>query len=528
MGRSAFAWRTLACLFVCANFIGVGAVNAADFAGSGVGAIPENNPAGINVTFSVSGIAMPIKRVQLTLTLTHTYIGDLEATLTSPGGIAHLLILGRIGSNSTNGNGFPSNLGGKYTFDDSGGDLWVAAGAPLTSTNTVPPSRYRTSTGGTILSSHGGCATSLAGAFGGLSGTNTNGTWTLKIADRATGDTGSISSAILTVLDDNLFTDSFDAVRGTCKLAQFDFTGTGRSSYVVVRNTGGGSSGAITWFIQDNDGTLTGAPQSFIHGIASDTVLSGDFDGDGISDAAVWSPGVPSGAQFIVRRSSRPNSPLVVPFGQPGDDPKQVGDYDGDGFDDFAVYRAGVASGNPSHTLIHLTRGGLDRDFITGENGAFASGGIDYTGDGRADVAIQANAGGGTASFRIFDGSTGALVNTFNFGTPTDVLVVGNHAGNFLYDITTVHGSGGNIVWATRDSGTGIGQPSVNWGLSATDFPLSGDFDGDGLDDYAIWRPNANPAMTIFYIRPSANPGTPITLNFGQNGDYPVENSRSH
>ena len=520
LGRS-LAWGLLVSLIYSS------CVNAADFAGAGVGAIPDNNPSGINITFSVSGIVQPINRVRLRLTMSHTYVGDLEATLTSPSGISHLMIFGGIGRTRST-SGYSSNLGGTYTFEDSGGDVWAAAGPPLGDIGTIASGHYSTSTGGTVLSSRGGCSTSMSGAFNGLSGAHVNGTWTLKIADLSAADVGSVSSALLSVLDDEIFTDSYDRTRGTCKLAQFDFTGTGRSSYLVVRNTGGGSAGAVTWYVQSNDGTISGTQQNFILGIATDFFVPGDFDGDGIYDAAVWSPGPAGTAHFTVRRSSRPaDVALTVVFGQTGDDPAHIGDYDGDGFDDFAVYRAGAAVGNPSHTLVHFTRGGADRDLVTGENGAFPAGGVDYTGDGRADMAMQTNAGGGVGQFRIYNGTTGTIANTFNFGTPTDSIVVGNHSGNALYDITVVHGNAGNIVWTTYDMGTNIGQPGVNWGLSATDFVLSGDYDGDGLDDYAVWHPSATPDASLFSIRPSASPGSPITLNLGQTGDYPVANQRT-
>jgi hypothetical protein len=407
--------------------------------------------------------------------------------------------------------------------------------APLASADIVPPGRYRTSTTGKESSSagvsdHGGCSTSLASAFGGLTGSETNGIWTLNIADEAGIDTGSVSSALLSLdtVADSIFAYGFEP-RAQCNSAWLDLTGAGRSSYVLVRNTGGGPTGTITWYVKDNiiNGSSAGAVTTFEHGIASDFFLTGDWDGDGIGDAAVWRAGPPP-AQFIVRPSSHPSHLLTVPFGQIGDDPKQVGDYDGDGLSDFAVYRAGLMSMDPSHTYIHLSHGGPDRVFVTGENGGFPAGGVDYSGDGLADMAIQSNAGGGVAKFRLYNGVTGALFDTVNFGTPTDIIVVGNHTGTALSDITVIRGLAGEIVWTTRDGDTGVGQPSVTFGASATDFMLSGDYDGDGLDDYAFWRPNANPALCKFSIRRSTAPDTPLDIFMGQNGDYPVGNSRDH
>jgi subtilisin-like proprotein convertase family protein len=507
--------------------------HAADFAGGGTGPIPDNNPAGIDITFNVSGFVQPVYGVRLKLNITHTFVGDLRATLISPAGTARLLVFGRLGSRMTGNAGTSANLGGEYVFDDGGGDLWAAI-APLVSADTVPPGRYRTSTtskesSSAGLSDHGGCSTSLVGAFGGLTGSETNGIWTLNIADEAGIDTGSVSSALLSLdpVADSIFAYGFEA-RAQCKSAWLDLTGAGRTSYVLVRNTGGGPTGAITWYVKDNiaSGSSAGAITSFEHGVQSDIFLTGDWDGDGIGDAAVWRAG--PAAKFIVRPSSHPSHLHTFLYGQTGDDPKHIGDYDGDGLSDFAVYRAGPMSMDPSHTYIHPSHGGPDRAFVTGENGGFPAGGVDYSGDGLADMAIQSNAGGNVAKFRLYNGVTGALFDTINFGTPSDVIEVGNHAGTALSDITVIRGIAGEIVWTTRDGDTGVGQPSVNFGTSATDFPLSGDYDGDGLDDYAFWRPNADPALCKFSIRRSTAPGTPIDIFLGQNGDYPVGNTRSH
>ena len=512
--------------FLLATFLlaATPALQAADFAGGNVGAIPDNNATGRTINFSVSGFVQPIHTVRLNLVLTHPYIGDLEATLISPNGTARLAVLGRPGRQTGNTFGSNADFAGAYAFDDRGADLW----AVLPTSVTVPAGRYRSSTAGTLQTRRGGCTTSFEGAFGGLVPADVNGTWTLVIADRASGDTGAVTSAVLGIDPggDVIHVDGFDpVVRGNCTLAWLDLTGTGRTSYVLVRNTGGGAGGAVTWFVRSNDGTLTGAESSFVHGISSDYFYSGDWDGDGIDDATIWRAG--ASAQFIIRPSSRPSRLLTITHGTTGDDPTQVGDFDGDGRADATVFRPGATSGSPSFTRILPSRGGAERVFATGENGSFAAGGIDYTGDGIADMAIQASAGSNVASFRIFDGRNGTQVTTFNFGTPTDYVVVGNHSDAFPADITIARQLGGQIEWTTRDSG-GTGQPAVLFGVSTTDFRLTGDYDGDGIDDYAYWRPSATPGASAFWIRPSSNPSVPINLPAGANGDYPVAGARVH
>ncbi|MBV9780944.1 MAG: VCBS repeat-containing protein, partial [Acidobacteriaceae bacterium] len=69
-------------------------------------------------------------------------------------------------------------------------------------------------------------------------------------------------------------------------------------------------------------------------GTAGDIIVSGDFDGDGVLDYAVWRPS--TGVWFIV--PSNGNTPYTQQWGAPGDIPVP-GDYDGDGKTDFAVWR---------------------------------------------------------------------------------------------------------------------------------------------------------------------------------------------
>lgn len=526
--RARALFRSFALL---AAFTAATTATAAEFNGSNLGSFPDNDPVGRDVTFAVAGVTGSLADVRISMTLAHTYAGDLEVVLISPGDITRRVIFARPGYGA-GATGAGNDLGGTYSFDDNAGpDWWAAVGAAA---GVIPSGNFRTSTAGSsATSTHiGGCITPLTFAFDGLSAAQINGTWKLHIADRANADTGAVSAAKLTLIStaDQVFNGrGFDGPRlGTCVHAQFDYTGSNRSSYVVVRNTGGGPGGAITWFIRDNDGTTTGFDRSYQVGVASDNFVGGDFDGDGVWDPATWTPGTPG--HFHVRLSSRPSTaPLLdVPFGQSGDDLEQCGDYDGDGKTDFAVYRAGAASGDPSFTHILLSSNGTERIIPTGQNGNFAAGGADMTGDGKADVAMQYNAGGGTARFDVHDGVDGSIVDTYIFGTPTDTIITGNHVGNPRADSTVVRGLGGEIVWTSHDSATGTETTPVNLGASATDFPLSSDFDGDGLDDYAVWHPSVTPGASKFLIRPSAPPNTVVEVPFGQNGDYAPANTRSH
>ena len=55
-------------------------------------AIPDNNPAGVTRTFAVTKSMSEVIYARVELVLTHTYIGDIQVTLTSPGGFTSTLI----------------------------------------------------------------------------------------------------------------------------------------------------------------------------------------------------------------------------------------------------------------------------------------------------------------------------------------------------------------------------------------------------------------------------------------------------
>jgi hypothetical protein len=326
--------------------------------------------------------------------------------------------------------------------------------------------------------------------------------------------------------DEHVGVDDVSVTSGPSTPVQnvIDYNGDGRTDFSVVRNTGGGPSGQITWFNSLNGpGTVSGAQW----GLATDFFVPNDYDGDNKTDIAVWRPGVPGTAAFYILRST--NATLQFEqFGQTGDDPTIVGDYDGDGRADVAVYRSGAAAGQQSTWFYRgsLNNPGGNVTFVPwGQNGDFVAPG-DYDGDGRADFVIQRNNGGGQARFWMLQTTAGAT--SIVFGTPTDVIVPGDYDGDGKTDLAVIRGSGGFINWFVRPSTTGAisGGPTAVFGNSSTDFPTQGDYDGDGRTDFAVWRPNADPTQNFFFFAGST--AGFAQSEWGQNGDYPVANYNAH
>lgn len=167
-----------------------GSASAAVWSGAGF-IIPDNVPAGTTSVIAVSGDTSSITAVEITLTdLRHTWVGDLVATVTSPGGTTFTLF-SRIGATTVGGVGDSSNLGGNYSFSDSAaGDIWAEAAAGATG-YVMLSGAYRTTD---ALSS---TATSMNAAF---AGEDSNGNWTLTIADNAGADLGDLGSWELNIV----------------------------------------------------------------------------------------------------------------------------------------------------------------------------------------------------------------------------------------------------------------------------------------------------------------------------------------
>ena len=70
-----------------------------------------------------------------------------------------------------------------------------------------------------------------------------------------------------------------------------------------------------------------------------------------------------------------------------------------------------------------------------------------------------------------------------------------------------------------RDGG-GTGASPILWG-SPGDVMTPGDYDGDGKQDVAIWRPDADPTMNFFYVRRSSDMMLQ-TYEWGSGNDFAV------
>ncbi len=282
----------------------------------------------------------------------------------------------------------------------------------------------------------------------------------------------------------------------------------------------------MRWYILDG----LGGGQENDFGLATDTFLTGDFDGDKKSDIAVWRS-ASSAVVYIIQSAT--NTLRIEQFGTTNDEPV-FADYDGDGRTDLAIFRRGTAVGSQSVWIYRTVSRGPDFFVPWGINGGVNSQGRDkgdfpapgdYDGDGKADFVVQRENSNGTTSYwrRLTGGSTD-IIN--NFGLAGDLNVPGDYDGDGKTDIAVARGdtASGQIDWYYKPSSA----PAEPWrylgrfGSFNFDDPVPGDYDGDGKTDIAVWRKLVEAPFTQsrFYVVQSTSGFRQFAL--GHPGDFPL------
>ena len=110
--------------------------------------------------------------------------------------------------------------------------------------------------------------------------------------------------------------------------------------------------------------------------------------------------------------------------------------------------------------------------------------------------------------------STAGLL-ALQFGATTDKVVPGDYTGDGKADVAIWRPSTGQWLIIRSEDFSFFGFP---FGIS-TDVPAPGDYDGDGKFDAAVFRPSSS---TWFIGRTTA--GT-LIVQFGSVGDKPIPNA---
>lgn len=233
-------------------------------------AITDNLIAGVNATVTPSGVAGTALGTDQYLTsiclnITHTWVGDLKATLTSPNGTP-VVLFDRVGYTGT-GVGCSGNNIDVIFVPGTGTEM------ELVCNPTVP------TISGVFNAFNGANINSLN------DGSNPNGTWTLNVSDNASIDVGSIASFTLNFGRNGGFNPSV--------------AGAGVHTITYTNTACNGCSGTTTQQV-----TVTAAPTATISGTAefctggSTTLTSSSATGN------VWSPGGATTQSVVVNTAT--------------------------------------------------------------------------------------------------------------------------------------------------------------------------------------------------------------------------------
>lgn len=262
----------------------------------------------------------------------------------------------------------------------------------------------------------------------------------------------------------------------------------------------------VTFDVLENFGQIRTA--SIVIGAATRAIVQAsflatktpfDFDGDARTDLSIFRPAL--GEWWYYRSSDRGNR--AFQFGAAGDILVPA-DYTGDGKADIAIYRNGewfiLRSEDFSFYSVPF---GVGSDIPVP---------ADFDGDNKIDAAVYRPS---TGQWFIHRSTGGVLIATF--GSATDRPVPADYDGDGRADIAIFRPSGGSGAaewWYQRSSDSSV--RAVAFGV-ATDKAVPGDYTGDQKADLAVYRPSTG---TWFILRSSDL--SFYSVPFGNSTDMPA------
>lgn len=145
----------------------------------------------------------------------------------------------------------------------------------------------------------------------------------------------------------------------------------------------------------------------------------------------------------------------------------------------------------------------------------FVSGGVDYNGDGFAEITAFWHPPTGQWSGALIPGGPGSV-----WGQYGDIPVPGDYNGDVATDLAVWRPSTG--TWSVKCFSTMNcpgGTLTVSWGTSG-DIPVPADYNQDGVTDYGVWRPTTGQ----WFVRSGQDLAITLVSGqvWGQYGDCPI------
>jgi formylglycine-generating enzyme required for sulfatase activity len=340
------------------------------------------------------------------------------------------------------------------------------------------------------------CGQCTAGHTCGAGGPNRCGTGSCTPKVCQPGQCGWVSDGCAAVLD-----------CGACgahgRHAPNDFDGDGKSDLALFC-----PATEAVWYVLASGGTNNASDPHHL-GTYDSIPVTGDYDGDGVTDFAVFrSLGDGKNALWEVHKSSDGTTIGPLGWGSAGAIPAPA-DFDGDGKTDMAVY---LADGGRWYIMFSATNTtNADNPIAFGYPGARPAG-EDYNGDGQGDYALYDRA---LLTWHVMSSKDASGIHAgTQFGAKGDIPAPGDYDGDGRADLALFRPTDG--TWHIWRSGDGV-QAHLQFG-SSRDFPVPGDYDGDGKSDLALYRRPRGAEQGQWFVRTVA--GTTLhdgtSWGFGQ------------